>query len=276
MLCPKCGSSNPEGAKFCGKCGEPFVAQQTAAATPLYQGGVRQHYPQAMPQQNYQQPAPEPAYQAAPQQNYQQPMPQQTYQPVAPQAAPTRSYAGAPLGGGAVVSQPGIAGNGGIIAGVVNIVLILLVTFTPWIEITLGFMGNYQIAIPSLVMQLIDKGSDLYQMLLGSGAISNSDMESALLMLTIILIVLWVAPCALLAFDAFRAFTGKQPTGVGGVFVSVSAVIVLIALMAVVNYLNGEAGGYTDFGQFVHASIWLWISLVCGIGGALMNKTLTK
>ena len=266
MLCPTCGSYNPEGAKFCGKCGERLAVQQA--------------YPQQPPQvpQAQQSPqSPQPA---------QAPRMQQSYQPPSPQGALAGGYAAQPMrapapapmpqGGGAVVSQSGFSGSGTIIAGVIDVLLILLITFTPWIEIVIGFVGSFQIAIPSAVMQLLDKGSELYQMVLGMGVSSSSDMQSALLMLTIVLVVLWVAPSIMLAFDAFRAFLGKRPTAVGGVLVSVSAALVLVMLMVVVNRLNAEAGGYVDFGQVVHGTPWLWASLVGGVAGAVLNKVLTK
>ena len=34
MICPKCGTSNPEGLAFCANCGEPLKAESNAFTTP--------------------------------------------------------------------------------------------------------------------------------------------------------------------------------------------------------------------------------------------------
>lgn len=37
MFCPKCGAQNPDGAGFCGNCGERFEQRQAPAPTPMPQ-----------------------------------------------------------------------------------------------------------------------------------------------------------------------------------------------------------------------------------------------
>lgn len=34
MICPKCGTNNPDDSVFCEKCGTSLAAQQTIPATP--------------------------------------------------------------------------------------------------------------------------------------------------------------------------------------------------------------------------------------------------
>ena len=43
MFCPKCGEKNPDGAKFCAKCGAPFAPAPAvpAAAVPARRGPSR-------------------------------------------------------------------------------------------------------------------------------------------------------------------------------------------------------------------------------------------
>lgn len=78
MFCSHCGANNPDGARFCGGCGQPPAGGPAAA-------------PQAPPPPAYQPPPPQ--YQApAPQ--YQQPAPQ--YQAPQPQYAPPPPGYGAP------------------------------------------------------------------------------------------------------------------------------------------------------------------------------------
>ena len=51
MFCPKCGTSNPDGATFCGGCGESL--SQPAQSQPIQQPAPQQY----SQQQTYQQPA---------------------------------------------------------------------------------------------------------------------------------------------------------------------------------------------------------------------------
>lgn len=53
MFCPKCGAKNPDGAKFCGACGEPFRSASApapaAAPTAAAPGAAPTTFPQAAP-----------------------------------------------------------------------------------------------------------------------------------------------------------------------------------------------------------------------------------
>ena len=53
MFCPKCGAKNPDGAKFCGACGEPFrsapAPAPAAAPTAAAPGAAPTTFPQAAP-----------------------------------------------------------------------------------------------------------------------------------------------------------------------------------------------------------------------------------
>lgn len=89
MFCNNCGSSIPDGVRFCTNCGHPVAqapAQQPAqqpyqqpAPQPQYQQQPQQYQPQYQPQQpQYQQPAPAP----------QQPQPVQFVPPTYPEGTP--------------------------------------------------------------------------------------------------------------------------------------------------------------------------------------------
>lgn len=53
MFCPKCGAKNPDGAKFCGACGEPFrsapAPAPAAAPASAAPGAAPTTFPQAAP-----------------------------------------------------------------------------------------------------------------------------------------------------------------------------------------------------------------------------------
>ena len=86
MFCPKCGSQCADGEAFCGVCGNPLNAQQSAPeqpqqAAPQYSAPQQapqytapaQGYQQGYEQQGYQQPAQGYQQQGYQQQPYQQP-----------------------------------------------------------------------------------------------------------------------------------------------------------------------------------------------------------
>lgn len=105
MKCPKCGTDNQDGVRFCGNCGADLQAQQPTETQPVQPAVTQPLYAQVDETAQQSQPA-QPteqqpyAYSAAPQpdaqqfaygapQPAQQPMPNQPYptgyQPAAPQ-----------------------------------------------------------------------------------------------------------------------------------------------------------------------------------------------
>lgn len=96
MICPNCGSQIPDGAAFCGNCGNAVAAPSAAAPEPpaASQGWQQPAQPQqenqaqgygygySQPQQAYQQPYGQP-----------QPVPQPAQQAWPPQGATNRAFA---------------------------------------------------------------------------------------------------------------------------------------------------------------------------------------
>ncbi len=93
MFCPKCGTSVPDGSKFCETCGNNMqLAEQENQAQPETQEATPQYEPPKPVQPEPPKPVPQPVYQPQPQPSAYQPQP--NYQ-TRPQPAPVYQNNGA-------------------------------------------------------------------------------------------------------------------------------------------------------------------------------------
>lgn len=251
MFCPKCGSENPDGSKFCGVCGASFAPAPAPAPGPV------------PGQQSY---AP---YGGAP-------------VPPAPSAVPTNLY-GASRG----LALPIVIAVVAVVVGTLSMLMpwvdIKLGSIpnaaSDFYEVGMSPTLSFTLASATSIIGLIaDLLGASIKAATGQGYSSNlymvqevSDGLGMARIVTTVIWVLWIASIVLVAIAVYDTVSSKGSStkllGPAGITCAVDAlawVIVMGSLDGTVRDALTSTGTATS-SAVIAASPFVWVTLVCGI-----------
>ena len=250
MFCPKCGSENPDGSKFCGVCGASFSAPVPAPA------------PASAPSPYQSAPTPHMGGYAAP-------------APFAGGiAAPVIAVVAALIVAALCMLQPWASINLASIPGSSSLVNMGIGT-------SVGFTLPTSVSIVDLVAGGL---STVFQAVSAYSGMSTSDMVEAKALVDAIGLarvicmvawVLWIAAIVLVSISVFQAVSTKGRACTllipAGVVCAVDA-IGWVVLMGMINdsVSSSLANSSTMLmGDVVTATPFVWVTLVCGVVAAV-------
>lgn len=245
MFCPKCGSENPDGSKFCGVCGASFSAPAPAPAPSPYQSVPTSHMG------GYAAPAPFAGGISA---------------PVIAAAVALVVAALCMLQAWASINLASIPGSSSLASmGIGTSVGLTLPTSVSVVDLVAGGL------------------STVFQAVSAYSSMSTSDMVEAKALVDAIGLarvvcmvawVLWIAAIVLVSISVFQAVSTKGrsctlliPAGVACAVDAVGWVV----LMGMINdsVSSSLANSSTMLmGDVVTATPFVWVTLVCGVAAA--------
>lgn len=164
---------------------------------------------------------------------------------------------------------------------ITDIVLFLLVTFTPWIG-SYYFGGSLSYSLPKLALEGLSGTQRLSQV---SDLASSSGMGSLyqevsgwMTFIAVVAGLAW-AWCALaLFFDAKSDYKGERTAGFGAGSVAITALLLLATVTIGLAYIKASLRNqYFDFGTIVSNAInvtsWVYISIAAGVAAVFYRKS---
>lgn len=266
MRCPHCDAVLNDGARFCGRCGQPVGVASPAPRSTEPRPQQTQPQPQSgqyrspgQPQQPgpYQQPG-----------RPQQPGPLQQPNPLQSQVRPTSQGSR-----GAIPHAVYVA---------INAVLVVFVTFVPWMSLSAaalgilsatGLLSGYDYSLPFAGFELLRSVVTVNSVGYGI-ADSMGSLLGFAAVFGILFIALWAVCMIFLVRAIIRDVRGMEANGlafIAAVICAVAAAITIVICFALISLTNSQT---SQLGLSFSFPItpWCWTSMALAIAAAVFRK----